>query len=61
MASSLAIRAVGIIGAGQMGMGIALTTAAKAALPVKVFDKSSSQIERGLKLVDTQSPHDSRF
>lgn len=36
-----------------MGMGIALTTAAKAALPVKVFDKSSSQIERGLKLVDT--------
>ncbi|KZO90597.1 3-hydroxybutyryl-CoA dehydrogenase [Calocera viscosa TUFC12733] len=36
-----------------MGMGIALTTAAKAALPVMVFDKSSTQIDRGLKLVDS--------
>ncbi|EJT96951.1 3-hydroxybutyryl-CoA dehydrogenase [Dacryopinax primogenitus] len=51
MAGHLAIRTVGIVGAGQMGMGIALTAASRAALPVKVFDKSSQQIEGGLKLV----------
>ncbi|KZT61159.1 hypothetical protein CALCODRAFT_528582 [Calocera cornea HHB12733] len=53
MATGIAIRAVGVIGAGQMGMGIALTTAAKAALPVKIFDNSAIQIDRGLKLVDS--------
>jgi len=48
----LAIRSIGVVGAGQMGMGIALVAASRASVPVRVYDTSSAQIEKGLKLVD---------
>jgi 3-hydroxybutyryl-CoA dehydrogenase len=46
------IRTVGIIGAGQMGTGIALVSALRAKVPVKLYDKSSEQVTKGLAFMD---------
>lgn len=46
------IRTLGVLGAGQMGTGIALVSALRAKVPVLVHDKSSEQVKRGLSLVD---------
>ncbi|CAG8616867.1 13822_t:CDS:2, partial [Dentiscutata heterogama] len=46
------VKQLGIIGAGQMGIGIALVGAKVAQLPVKILDTNPKQIEKGLKLVD---------
>jgi 3-hydroxybutyryl-CoA dehydrogenase len=46
------IRTVGVIGAGQMGTGIALVSALRAKVPVKLYDKSSEQVTKGLAFMD---------
>ncbi|CAI2179267.1 18009_t:CDS:2 [Funneliformis geosporum] len=46
------IKQIGVIGAGQMGFGIALVAAQIAQLPVKVLDSNPKQIEKGLSFVD---------
>lgn len=39
-------------GTGQMGLGIAYVAALRAKVPVLLVDKSPSQIEKGLSLMD---------
>ncbi|RDB25009.1 3-hydroxybutyryl-CoA dehydrogenase [Hypsizygus marmoreus] len=46
------IRTLGVLGAGQMGTGIALVAALRAKVPVLLHDRSSEQITKGLSLVD---------
>lgn len=46
------IRTLGVLGAGQMGTGIALVSALRAKVPVLVHDKSPEQVKKGLSLVD---------
>ncbi|KAG6898913.1 hypothetical protein C0993_002865 [Termitomyces sp. T159_Od127] len=46
------IRTLGIVGAGQMGTGIALVGALRAKVPVLLHDRSPEQIKKGLSLVD---------
>ncbi|EAU91705.2 3-hydroxybutyryl-CoA dehydrogenase [Coprinopsis cinerea okayama7 len=55
MASTLVphgIRRLGVLGAGQMGTGIALVSAMRAKVPVLLYDKSPEQVKKGLALVD---------
>ncbi|CED84841.1 3-hydroxybutyryl-dehydrogenase [Phaffia rhodozyma] len=47
------IRRVGIVGGGQMGMGIALVSALKAKADVTLYDPSSPQLQKGLKFIDS--------
>jgi 3-hydroxybutyryl-CoA dehydrogenase len=46
------IRTLAVLGAGQMGTGIALVSALRAKVPVLIHDRSSDQINKGLSLVD---------
>ncbi|GME23391.1 3-hydroxybutyryl-dehydrogenase [Neofusicoccum parvum] len=46
------VKKLGVIGAGQMGLGIALVAAQKAQLPVKLIDTSQASIDKGLKFAD---------
>jgi 3-hydroxybutyryl-CoA dehydrogenase len=46
------IKTLGVIGAGQMGLGIAYVAALRAKLPVQLYDRSSEQISKGLNLMD---------
>ncbi|KAI1785292.1 3-hydroxyacyl-CoA dehydrogenase [Ganoderma leucocontextum] len=46
------IRRAGVIGAGQMGLGIAFVSAVHAKIPVLLHDRSSAQIKSGLALFD---------
>jgi len=46
------IRTLGVLGAGQMGTGIALVSALRAKVPVVIHDKSPEQVEKSLSLVD---------
>jgi hypothetical protein len=46
------IRTLGVLGAGQMGTGIALVSALRAKVPVLLYDKSADQVKKGLSLVD---------
>ncbi|KAF9448256.1 hypothetical protein P691DRAFT_729969 [Macrolepiota fuliginosa MF-IS2] len=46
------IRTLGVLGAGQMGTGIALVSALRAKVPVLVHDKSPEQVKKGFSLVD---------
>ena len=46
------IRQLGVLGAGQMGTGIAFVSALRAKVPVLLHDKSQAQISKGLALVD---------
>ncbi|KIY62069.1 hypothetical protein CYLTODRAFT_427180 [Cylindrobasidium torrendii FP15055 ss-10] len=46
------IRTVGVLGAGQMGLGIALVSALRAKVPVLLHDKSSDQVANGLAFAD---------
>ncbi|KAF0434215.1 3-hydroxyacyl-CoA dehydrogenase [Gigaspora margarita] len=46
------IKQLGVVGAGQMGIGIALVGAKVAQLPVKIFDSNPEQIKKGLKFMD---------
>jgi 3-hydroxyacyl-CoA dehydrogenase len=56
MTASLNIGKLAVIGAGQMGAGIAQISAAVAKIPtVYLFDPSKSQLDRQLSLIGTQS------
>ncbi|KAH9485652.1 3-hydroxybutyryl-CoA dehydrogenase [Psilocybe cubensis] len=46
------IRTLGVLGAGQMGTGIAMVAALRAKVPVLLHDRSSEQVTKGLSLVD---------
>ncbi|OCK86295.1 3-hydroxybutyryl-CoA dehydrogenase [Lepidopterella palustris CBS 459.81] len=46
------VKKLGVIGAGQMGLGIALVAAQKASIPVRLIDTSQASIEKGLKFAD---------
>ncbi|KAL4064296.1 3-hydroxyacyl-CoA dehydrogenase [Scleroderma yunnanense] len=46
------IKLLGVLGAGQMGTGIAFVSALRAKVPVLLHDKSKDQVSRGLALVD---------
>ncbi|KII95547.1 hypothetical protein PLICRDRAFT_34435 [Plicaturopsis crispa FD-325 SS-3] len=46
------IRTLGVLGAGQMGTGIAFVSALRARVPVIVYDRSPSQVSSGLALMD---------
>ncbi|KAF5375547.1 hypothetical protein D9615_009135 [Tricholomella constricta] len=46
------IRTLGILGAGQMGTGIALVAALRAKVPVLLHDRSPDQVKKGLSLMD---------
>ncbi|RHZ75872.1 hypothetical protein Glove_209g136 [Diversispora epigaea] len=46
------VRKVGVIGAGQMGTGIALVIANIAQLHVKIYDTNPKQIDKGLELIN---------
>ncbi|KAF8674805.1 hypothetical protein AX14_005229, partial [Amanita brunnescens Koide BX004] len=46
------IRTLGVLGAGQMGTGIALVSALRAKVPVLLHDRSTEQVTKGLAFVD---------
>ncbi|KAG8903547.1 hypothetical protein FRB99_003146 [Tulasnella sp. 403] len=46
------IKRLGILGAGQMGLGIAYVAAVKAKVPVLLYDRSKDQVSKGLALMD---------
>ncbi|CDO72619.1 hypothetical protein BN946_scf184985.g38 [Trametes cinnabarina] len=46
------VKRLGVIGAGQMGLGIAFVSAVHAKVPVLLHDKSVAQIKSGLSLMD---------
>ncbi|KAI5310131.1 hypothetical protein KEM55_001401 [Ascosphaera atra] len=46
------VNKLGVIGAGQMGLGIALVAAQKANLPVVLLDNSEASLDKGLKFAD---------
>ncbi|GBE87472.1 putative 3-hydroxybutyryl-CoA dehydrogenase [Sparassis latifolia] len=46
------IRTLGVLGAGQMGLGIAYVSALHARVPVMLFDRSTAQIKSSLALMD---------
>ncbi|KAK3203121.1 hypothetical protein GRF29_112g300743 [Pseudopithomyces chartarum] len=46
------VKKLGVIGAGQMGLGIALVAAQKAQVPVRLIDSSQASIDKGLKFAD---------
>ncbi|KAI0313318.1 3-hydroxyacyl-CoA dehydrogenase [Amylostereum chailletii] len=46
------IKQIGVLGAGQMGLGIAYVSALRAKVPVLLHDRSHEQIQKGLSLMD---------
>ncbi|KAG2175228.1 hypothetical protein INT44_007716 [Umbelopsis vinacea] len=46
------IKRVGVIGSGQMGLGIAMVAANVARLPVVIMDVNKEQIDKGIKFMD---------
>ncbi|KAL6231165.1 hypothetical protein BDW75DRAFT_50212 [Aspergillus navahoensis] len=46
------VKSLGVIGAGQMGLGIALVAAQKAQVPVTLVDNSRASLDKGLKFAD---------
>ncbi|KAJ7807803.1 3-hydroxyacyl-CoA dehydrogenase [Mycena olivaceomarginata] len=46
------IRTLGVLGAGQMGLGIAFVSALRAKVPVLLHDRSTDQVTKGLALMD---------
>ncbi|KAK4143734.1 3-hydroxyacyl-CoA dehydrogenase [Dichotomopilus funicola] len=46
------VKRLGVIGAGQMGLGIALVAAQKAQVPVTLVDSSSASLEKGLAFAE---------
>ncbi|KAI1262486.1 3-hydroxybutyryl-CoA dehydrogenase [Xylariaceae sp. FL1019] len=47
------VKRLGVVGAGQMGLGIALVAAQRAGVPVTVVDNSQASLDKGLKFADT--------
>jgi 3-hydroxybutyryl-CoA dehydrogenase len=46
------VNKLGVIGAGQMGLGIALVAAQRAGLPVTLVDSNQASLDKGLKFAD---------
>ncbi|KAL4734967.1 3-hydroxyacyl-CoA dehydrogenase [Aspergillus similis] len=46
------VKSLGVIGAGQMGLGIALVAAQKAQVSVTLVDNSQASLDKGLKFAD---------
>ncbi|KAG2746712.1 hypothetical protein P692DRAFT_20857871 [Suillus brevipes Sb2] len=46
------IKRLGVLGAGQMGTGIAFVSALYAKVPVLLHDKSAHQVSKGISLID---------
>ncbi|OJJ46367.1 hypothetical protein ASPZODRAFT_132449 [Penicilliopsis zonata CBS 506.65] len=46
------VKSLGVIGAGQMGLGIALVAAQKAEVPVLLVDNSQASLDKGLRFAD---------
>ncbi|KAI1824739.1 3-hydroxybutyryl-CoA dehydrogenase [Xylaria intraflava] len=46
------VKRLGVIGAGQMGLGIALVAAQKAGVPVTLVDSSQASLDKGLGFAD---------
>lgn len=46
------IKCLGVLGAGQMGTGIALVSSLRAKVPVLLHDTSKDQVAKGLSLMD---------
>ncbi|KAK4223541.1 3-hydroxyacyl-CoA dehydrogenase [Podospora fimiseda] len=46
------VKRLGVIGAGQMGLGIALVAATKAKVPVTLVDSSQASLDKGLAFAD---------
>ncbi|BDD54953.1 hypothetical protein MAP00_000518 [Monascus purpureus] len=46
------VKTLGVLGAGQMGLGIALVAAQKAQVPVILVDSSQASLDKGLKFAD---------
>ncbi|KAI0442642.1 3-hydroxybutyryl-CoA dehydrogenase [Xylaria telfairii] len=46
------VKRLGVIGAGQMGLGIALVAALKAGVPVTLVDNSQASLKKGLAFAD---------
>merc|ERR1712230_172828 len=51
-ATQFEVKKLGVIGAGQMGLGIALVAAQRAQVPVKLIDNSQASIDKGMKFAD---------
>ncbi|KAL8744402.1 MAG: hypothetical protein Q9190_003356 [Brigantiaea leucoxantha] len=52
MAAVADVKKLGVVGAGQMGLGIALVAAQKAQVPVTLVDTSQASIDKGLQFAD---------
>ncbi|KZV89422.1 hypothetical protein EXIGLDRAFT_650226 [Exidia glandulosa HHB12029] len=52
MALAHGLKSIGVLGAGQMGLGIAFVSAVRAKVPVLLYDKSKDQVAKGLALMD---------
>ncbi|CAI7571090.1 unnamed protein product [Penicillium pancosmium] len=52
VASAAEVKSLGVIGAGQMGLGIALVAAQRAQVPVTLIDTSQASLDKGLKFAD---------
>lgn len=50
--SAAEVKSLGVIGAGQMGLGIALVAAQRAQVPVTLVDSSQASLDKGLKFAD---------
>lgn len=50
--SSTPVKRLGVVGAGQMGLGIALVAAQRAQVPVTLVDTSQASLDKGLKFAD---------
>ncbi|KAJ5128484.1 hypothetical protein N7448_002204 [Penicillium atrosanguineum] len=50
--SAAEVKSLGVIGAGQMGLGIALVAAQKAQIPVTLVDSNQASLDKGLKFAD---------
>ncbi|KAF9930692.1 hypothetical protein FBU30_000153 [Linnemannia zychae] len=52
-ASLHGVKHVGVLGAGQMGLGIALVAANVSKLPVLLLDSNEAQLNKGMKFMDS--------
>ncbi|KAK5554865.1 hypothetical protein LTR46_007069 [Exophiala xenobiotica] len=51
-ATQFEVKKLGVIGAGQMGLGIALVAAQRAQVPVTLVDNSQASLDKGLAFAD---------
>lgn len=52
LAQAASVKKLGVIGAGQMGLGIALTASRMAKVPVTIVDNSQASLDKGLAFAD---------